>query len=119
MQRFLSALGQFRKTVLILGTISLIALSGLFIFVEQPTSLAAPVSAGGEKLIQQEKQDKESQAANLRQQSYEEQVKASGDIDKVYEENLKTYEKENPGEGLIEKTVEATEKLVDKVTGKE
>ena len=118
MQRFLSALGQFRKTILIVGTISLLTLSGLFIFVEQP-SLAAPVSAGGEKLIQQEKQDKESQAANLRQQSYEEQVNASKDIDKVYEENLKTYEKENPGEGLIEKTVEATEKLVDKVTGKE
>ncbi len=118
MQRFLSALGQFRKTILIVGTISLLTLSGLFIFVEQP-SLAAPVSAGGEKLIQQEKQDKESQAANLRQQSYEEQVNASKDIDKVYEENLKTYEKENPGEGFIEKTVEATEKLVDKVTGKE
>lgn len=117
MQRFLSALGQFCKTILILGTISLITLSGLFVFVEQP-SLAAPVSAGGEKLIQQEQQDKESEAANLREQNYEEQVKASGNIDKVYEKNLKTYEKENPGEGLIEKTVEGAEKLVDKVTGK-
>lgn len=119
MQRIFSSLGRkFRKSILIVGMLSLIALSGLFIFVEQP-SLAAPISTGGQKLIQQEKMDKESEAANLRQQDYEEQLKAAKDPDKVYEENLKAYKEENPGPGLVDKAVEGAEKLVDKVTGKE
>jgi len=119
MQAVFSAVGQtFRKSVFVLIMLGLVALSSLLIFAQQP-SLAAPISAEGQKLIQQEKMDKESEAANLREQSYEEQVKAAADPDKVYEENLKAYKEENPGPGLIDQAVEGAEKLVDKVTGKQ
>lgn len=119
MQRIFSVLGQaFRKSILILAMLSLISLSSLFIFVEQP-SLAAPISTEGQKLIQQEKMDKESETANLRQQEYEEEVEAEKDPEKVYEKNLKAYEESNPDEGIIQKAVEGTKGLIEKVTGKE
>lgn len=63
--------------------------------------------------------DKESQTANEREQAYEEQLKAAEDPEKVYEKNLKAYKEVNPDEGLIQKTVEGTKELVEKVTGKE
>ena len=116
MQRISSAIRRIlHKSALILGLLSLIMSS---LFIQQP-SLAAPISAEGQKLIQQEQQDKESETANLRQQSYEEQVEAAQNPDQIYEKNLKVYEKDNPGPGLVEKAVEGAEKLVDKVTGKE
>ena len=119
MQRILSAIGQaFRKSILILVMLSLFALSSLFIFAEQP-SLAAPISPQGQKLIQQEKMDRESETANLREQNYEEQVEAAKNPDKAYEENLKAYKKANPDEGLLERTVEGTKDLVNKVTAKD
>lgn len=119
MQRILSAIGQaFRKSILILIPVAFIALSGLFIFVEQP-SLAAPISTEGQKLLQLDKMDKQSETANLRNQEYEEQIKAAEDPDKVYEENLKEFNKENPGEGIVQKAVEGTKDLVNKVTGNE
>lgn len=119
MQRIFSVLGQaFRKSILVLGMLSLIIMSSLFIFVEQP-SLAAPVSTGGQKLIQQEKMDKESETANLREEEYEEEVEAEKDPEKVYEKNLKVYKESNPDEGIVEKAVEGTKELVEKVTGKE
>lgn len=118
MQRIFSAIGQtFPKSVLILSTISLLVLSSLFIFVQQP-SLAAPVSGENQKLVQQEKMDKESEAANLHQQDYDEQVKAEKNPDKVYRENLKAERQANPGPSLVDKAVEGAGNLVDKVTGK-
>lgn len=108
----------FHKSILIVSTISLLILSSLFIFVEQP-SLAAPISTEGQKMIQQEQRDKASQAVDQIPDSYEAEVEAEKNPDKVYEKNLKAYEKTNPGEGLVEKAVEGAEKLVDKVTGKE
>lgn len=118
MQRIFSAIGQiFHKSVLILSMLCLLTFSSLFIFVQQP-SLAA-VSTEGQKLIQQEKKDKESETANLRNQEYEEQLKAEKNPDKVYEENLKEERQANPGPGLVDKAVEGAGKLVDKVTGKE
>ena len=118
MQRIFSVLGQaFRKSILTLAMLSLISLSSLFIFVAQP-SVAAPVSTEGQKLIQQDKMDKESETANLRQQDYEEEVEAEKDPEKVYEQNLKAYKKSNPDEGIVEKTVEGAKELVEKVTGK-
>ncbi len=53
-----------------------------------------------------------------REQAYEEQIEAEKNPEKVFEENLKEFRKENPGEGLIEKTIEGVEKVADKVTGK-
>ena len=118
MQRIFESVKQaFRQSILIVALMSLIALSGSFIFVQQP-SLAAPISAGGQKLMQQEKMDKESEAANQREQAYEEQIKAAEDPDKVYEENVKEERKSNPDEGIVQKAVEGTKDLVEKVTGK-
>lgn len=117
MQRIFKSVKQaFRKSILILALMSLISLSGLFIFAAEP-SYAAPVSNAGQKLIQQEQMDKQSEVANLRNQDYEEQVKASEDIDKVYEENLKASGESEPG--IVEKAVEGAKGLVDKVAGNE
>lgn len=117
MQRILSAIGQaVRKSVLILALITLL-LPAVFIAVEQP-SLASSVSTEGQKLVDQENRSKASQAANAREQNYEEQIKAAADPDKAYEKNLEAYKQANPGEGLVEKATEGAEKLVDKVTGK-
>ena len=110
MQRIFSAL---KKAFLILGLISLLSLSSLFL--TQPSYAASP----NQKLIQQEKMDRESETANLRAQEYEKQVKAAEDPDKVYEENLNEYKKENPDGGLIEKAVEGTKSIVNKVKGEE
>lgn len=113
MQRMFSALKQaVRKSVLVLGLISLLV-SGLFI--SQPSLAATP----NQKLVQQQNREQESQDANQREQAYEQQIEAAKDPDKVYEENLKEERRENPGEGVVQKTVEGAEKLVDKVTGKD
>ena len=116
MQRIFSALKSVLNGILILSLVGLM-LSGLFTSAEQ--AIAAPISTGGQKLIQQERMDKESQAANNRAQEYEAQIEAEKDPDKIYEENLKTYESSHPGENAINRTIEGAEKLVEKVTGKE
>ena len=114
MQRILESVKQaFRKSLLILALMSLISLSSLFIFATQPSLAATPT----QKPIQQQNIDIDSQSS--REQAYEEQVKAAANPEKVYEENLKEFKKENPDESLVEKTVEGAEKLVGKVTGKE
>ncbi len=119
MQAIFSTLNQaVRKSILSLVMLSLLILSSLFIFVQQP-SLAAPISREGQKLIQQENLDKESATADERSKDYEAEIEAAKDPDKVYEENLKSYQESHPGEGLVDKTVEGAEKLVDKVTGKD
>jgi sensor histidine kinase regulating citrate/malate metabolism len=115
MQRIFSAFKQALNNLLILFSVGLLV-SSLFIFA--PASMAAaPISTEGQKLIQQEALDKESQAVNNREQAYEEQLEAEKDPDKVYEKNLKSYRASHPSENPIEKTVEGAEKLVEKVTG--
>lgn len=128
MQRILSALGQaFSKSSLLISTLTLIVLSSLFVFAQQP-SLAAQVSpAESQKLTQQERADKASQAANqsqqnsdvpsLREQAYEEELKAEANPIKKYQENLKAERRANPDEGVVQKTVEKAQGLVDKITG--
>ena len=111
MQRMFSALKQaVRKSVLVLGLISLLV-SGLFI--SQPSLAATP----NQKLVQQQNREQESLEADQREQAYEEQIEAAKDPEKVYEENLKEERKENQGEGVVQKTLEGAEKLVEKVTG--
>ena len=111
MQRMFLALKKVvRKSVLVLGLIGLLV-SGLFI--SQP-SLAATQN---QKLVQQQNREQDSQDANQREQAYEEQIEAAKDPDKIYEENLKEERKENPGGGVVQKTVEGTKDLVNKVTG--
>ena len=101
----------FRKSILVLGVIGLLMSS---IFITQPSYAAT----SNQKLIQYDNMEMESQAAD-NEKEYEEQLEAEKNIDKVYEENLKAERKENPGEGIVEKTVQGAGKLVDKVTGKE
>lgn len=115
MQRIFAALKQARKSILILALMSLVSLSSLFIFATGPSYAATP----NQKLIQQENMDKASQTADQREQAYDEQLKAAENPEKVYEENLKAYKQANPDEGLVEKAVEGTKGLVDKVTGNE
>lgn len=110
MQRF-SALKQVvRKSFLVLSLISLLVSS---LLITQPSLAATP----NQQLVQQQNREQESQDANQREQAYEDQVKAAKDPDKVYEENLKEERAENPGEGIVQKTVEGTKDLVNKVTG--
>ena len=108
---FLTIKQVFRKSILVLGVIGLLMSS---IFITQPSYAATP----NQKLIQYDNMEMESQAAD-QERAYEEQIEAEKDIDKVYEENLKEERKENPDEGIVEKTVQGAGKLVDKVTGKE
>ena len=108
---FLTIKQVFRKSILVLGVIGLLMSS---IFITQPSYAVTP----NQKLIQYDNMEMESQAAE-NEKEYEEQIEAEKDIDKVYEENLKEERKENPGEGIVEKTVQGAGKLVDKVTGKE
>lgn len=110
MQKMVAIIEQaFRKSVLVLGLVSLLMSS---LLISQPSYAATP----NQKLMQHENMEMESQAAD-REQAYEEQIEAAKDPDKVYEENLKEERKANPGEGIVEKTVQGAEKLVDKVTG--
>lgn len=123
MQRIFESVKQtLAKRVLILAMLSLSFVSSLFIFVQQP-SVAAPISTEGKKLLQMEKMDQESQTANpttsMREKAYEEQVKAAQDLDKTYEENLKTSKAANSDEGPVQKAVEGAKKLVDKATSNE
>ena len=73
MQRIFATMKQaLGNSFLILGILSLSIVSSLFIFFASP-SLAAPISTEGQKLIQQEELDKNSQkAAEDRTYSYEE-----------------------------------------------
>lgn len=116
MQRILQALGQaLRKSVVIVCLMTLLGVSGLFIFVPQPSYAATAVS---KKPVLPDPDVLDPQAGLSREQAYDEAVKeAESDtsIEKVYEENLEEYKEENPGPGLIEKA----EKAIEKVTGQD
>lgn len=127
---FASVKQAFRKSIAILSLLTLVATSALFIFVAQP-SLAASISPDGQKLIQQEQRSKASQAANSanqdvdaaqsesRARAYEEQIQASKNPDKAYENNLKEFAKNNPNSDIVKNAVGEAKEILDKVTGKE
>lgn len=123
MHPIFSGLGQaFRKSILVVGLMIFISLSGLFMFVAPPSYA---VTSASDKLTSGEKIDRAyeyGEAAGLReenrQEAYEEAVKEAGTpdvLEKDYEKAEKAYEKANPGPGPIEKAKE----LVEQVTGKE
>ena len=126
MPKIFSAIGQaFGKRILIFGLMSLLSLSGLFIFANQPALADKPLQAD-EKI---DRAYNMSEAAGLREETrqeaydeaYDEAADAVSDdpkqgLEKIYEADLNAYEKENPDEnGLIE----GAKELVEKVTGKE
>ncbi len=107
-------LATFLKKIVVVLLVGFISISS-FAISSQPSFAATP----NQKLIQQENLDKQSQSVSDRERAYEEQLEAEKNPDKVFEENLKEYRKENPGENIIEKAVEGVEKVADKVTGKD
>ncbi len=114
-QIFASVKQVFRRSILLVAMLGLLISSLLF---TQPSYAVTQ----NQKLTQFEKMDKQSAVvegdAIDPEQAYEEQIKAEKDPDKVYRENLKKEKQANPGEGLVEKAIEKTEELVNKVTGK-
>lgn len=117
MQRIISAIG---KRVLIIGLMSLLSLSGLFIFGNQP-AFADKKSAESAAI---DRAYDLSEAAGFkeedRQEAYEEATEAVANpkvgLEKIYEEDLKEYKEENPSENVL---VEGAKELVEKVTGKD
>jgi len=117
MQRIISAIG---KRVLIIGLMSLLSLSGLFIFGSQPAfaSKTSAVEGAVDRAYDM------SEAAGFkeedRQEAYEEATEAVANpkvgLEKIYEEDLKEYQEENPSENVL---VEGAKELVEKVTGKD
>lgn len=110
MQRILTALGQaFRQSILVVGLISLLTLSNIFIFASQPAYAASQLTA----------QEVDSTSANsaaieLREESYEEAAEQARDPkkqDEIYQESVKATNQSNPG------LIEGAKELVEKVIG--
>ncbi|MBD2741093.1 hypothetical protein [Coleofasciculus sp. FACHB-1120] len=117
MQRIFSALGQaFRNGILILVTVSLLSLSNLFIFANQPAyaaSNSSPKQALADKI---ERADNNGEDSGLREQAYEEAAEQARNPEKqaeIYNESVKANKGPQAENGLIE----GAKELVEKVTG--
>ncbi len=120
MQQIFSAIGQvFGKRLLIFSLMSLLSLSGLFIFANQP-------ALAGKQLTPEEKIDRAyelDEAAGLREEDRQKAYDKAADtvtepkqgLEKIYEKDLKAYKKETSKDNSL---VEGAKNLVDKVTGK-
>lgn len=126
MQRIFSAIGQaFGKRIVIFGLMSLLSLSGLFVFANQPALAGKPLNSPSQAEATIERTYAMSEATALqeedRQEAYEEateavnQPKGTG-LEKIYEEDLKEFKQENADENGL---VEGAKDLIEKVTGKE
>jgi hypothetical protein len=122
MQRILLTIGQvFVKRILIVGLISLLSLSSLFMFSNQP-ALADKGLSPDEKI---DRAYNYGEAAGIREEDRQAAYDATAQavqenpkeaIEKIYEEDLKEFKEENPGEnGLLE----GAKELVEKVTGQD
>lgn len=113
MQQILAAVGQmFRKSILILGLVSLLSLSSLYIFADQPSY------AGATQLRDTSQTSVGSQTPENREQAYEEAVETLNNpkgLEQEYEKNLESYKESQPNQGLVEQAKE----VVEKVTGQE
>ncbi len=125
MQHFFSIIKQaVRKNIVVLGLVSLLSLSGLFVFSNQ-SALALPNRPLNPPSQSDEVIDRAyslSEATGLkeedRQAAYDEAAEAITDpkgLDKIYEEDLKAYKEEQPDKGLIE----TAKDLIEDVTGKD
>ncbi|WP_017317956.1 hypothetical protein [Mastigocladopsis repens] len=116
-----------RQSIVVIGLMFFINFSGLFFFVQPSYAVGFSTEKPAfstEKLTPEEKIDRAyeyNRAAGIRaedrQEAYEQAVKDSESpqsVEKVYERNVKAYEKENQEPNLIEKA----EDLIEKVTGK-
>ena len=119
MQRIFSTLG---KRIVILGLVSLLSLSGVFMFSERPALAGKSANRPSNEAV--DRAYTLSEEAGLREEqreeAYEEATEAVSNpkkgIEKIYEEDLKAYKQDNSGgNGLVE----GAKNLVDKVTGNE
>ncbi|HEY9606135.1 MAG TPA: hypothetical protein V6C85_31300 [Allocoleopsis sp.] len=119
MQQFFAAIG---KRIVILGLISLLSLSGVFIFSDRPALAGKSMNRPSNEAV--DRAYTLSEEAGLREEqreeAYEEAAEAVNNpkkgIEKIYEEDLKAYKQDNSGgNGLVE----GAKNLVDKVTGNE
>jgi hypothetical protein len=123
MQRFFSVIKQaFRKNIVILGLMSLLSLSGLFIFGQQSVLAASdkPLNNPSQKEETVDRAYTIRQGVGLqeedRQEAYDAAANAITDpkgLDKIYEEDLKAYKETQPDTGLIE----GAKELIKEVTG--
>ncbi len=122
MQRIFSAIGQaFGKSILVFSLMTLLSLSGLFVFTNQPALADKPLGRPTDEAV--ERAYTMSEATGFkeedRQEAYDEAAEAINDpkgLDKIYQEDLKEFKQENPGAtGLVQEA----KKVVEKVTGKE
>ncbi len=124
MQQIFAAITQdVVKRVLIIGLMSLLSLSGLFVFANQPAfadksfNKSTPSEAAIDRAYEM------NEAAGFKEEdrleAYEEATEAVENpkvgLEKIYEEDLKEYQKENPSENPL---VEGAKDIVEKVTGK-
>ncbi len=125
MQRILSVIGQaFAKRVLVFGLISLLSLSSLLIFANQPALADRSNRASqAEETINRAYTMSEGTGLReeARQEAYDETAEAINDdpkagIEEIYEEDLKAYRSENPDDGGL---LEGAKNLIDKVTDNE
>ncbi|MFE1747674.1 hypothetical protein [Coleofasciculus sp. H7-2] len=111
MQRIFSALGQaFRNSILILVTVSLLSLSNLFIFANQPAYAATSSSANINRTSDP------TEDASMREEAYEEAAEQARNPDKqdeIYNESVKANKGPQAENGLVE----GAKELVEKVTG--
>jgi hypothetical protein len=111
-----------RQSIVVIGLILLISLSGLFILTQPPTYA---VTSAANKLTPEEKIDRAyeySEATGFREeqrqreQAYEQakqDAQSPDSLEQAYERNLKDYNQENEP-GLIEKAQELIEDVTNK-----
>ncbi|MBD0343559.1 MAG: hypothetical protein ICV63_01720 [Coleofasciculus sp. Co-bin14] len=116
MQQIFSVFG---KRILIFALMSLLSLSGLFAFTNQPALADRNSSRPTQQAV--DRAYTYSEATGLKEEdrldAYEEATEAINDpkgLDKIYEKDLKEFKQENPSENGL---VEGAKNLVDKVTG--
>ncbi|MBE9126469.1 MULTISPECIES: hypothetical protein [unclassified Coleofasciculus] len=117
MQRFLKAIQQFfSQTIWVLSLISLLSLSGLFIFTSQPT-LAAPDNPlttppqGNKTELGLSEQGQQEAYKEATETLNKDPLKGT---EKLYEEEYKEYKESQPKQGLVEKTKELVEDITSK-----
>lgn len=114
MQRILSSLGQaLRKSFLILSLVSLISLSGLFLFSAQPGYAAVAADRQPDRTEKVAPTYPDRQPAD-REEAYEEAVEDGENLQSMqqaYRENLQEYREANPEPSVIEKVGQAIENL--------
>lgn len=113
MQRIFSTLGQWlRQSMLVLGLVSLLSLSGLAI---PAASYAGPYQANDSGITKINRDSVNKQSVEERESAYETMTEATqkpDGLEEEYEKNLEAYEEQQPGQNILE----GAKNLIDRVT---